>query len=95
MAQWGFLTNHTRVLLYMARQPGARIRDVAQDTGLTERAIGSILSELTRDGYLTKHRVGARNFYELHPDQPLRGAGENGHQVGELLELLLDRGPGE
>ncbi len=91
MAEWSFLTNHARVLLFMARQPGARIRDVAQHTGLTERAIGSILSELTEDGYLTKHRLGARNFYELHPELPLRGADEDDHQVGELLGLLLER----
>ena len=94
MADWAFLTNHARVLLIMARQPGARIRDIAQHTGLTERAIGSILSELTDAGYLTKHRLGARNFYEVHPELPLRGADGDGHQVGELLALLLDRRTG-
>lgn len=91
MASWAFLTNHARVLLFMARQPGARIRDVAQHTGLTERSVGSILSELCDAGYLTKHRLGARNFYELHPELPLRGDEEDRHQIGELLGLLLDR----
>ena len=92
LADWAFLTNHARVLLCVARQPGARIRDVAQRTGLTERAVTSILFDLCEAGYLSKQRLGARNFYELHPEQPLRGADEDGHQVGEVLGLLLDPG---
>ena len=29
MAQWVFLTNHTRVLLAIAAEPGIRLRDIA------------------------------------------------------------------
>jgi hypothetical protein len=29
MANWGFLTNHARVLMCIARDPGARLRDIA------------------------------------------------------------------
>jgi hypothetical protein len=29
MANWGFLTSHARVLMCIARDPGARLRDIA------------------------------------------------------------------
>jgi hypothetical protein len=29
MANWSFLTSHARVLLCIARDPGARLRDIA------------------------------------------------------------------
>ena len=32
---WTFVTNHTRVLLCIARDPGVRLRDVAGEVGIT------------------------------------------------------------
>jgi hypothetical protein len=89
MAQWTFLTNHARVLACIARQPGIRLRDIADCAGITERAAHRIVCELDADGYLTRTRVGARNTYEIHPDRPLRHPHETGIEVGELLDLLL------
>jgi hypothetical protein len=94
MADWTFLTNHTHVLVCVAREPGVRMRDIAECVGITERAATRIVGELVEAGYLTRHRVGARNFYELHPELPLRHPLEEGHQVGDLLGVLLDRGAG-
>lgn len=91
MADWTFLTNHTHVLLCVAREPGVKMREIAQCVGITERAATRIVGELVEAGYLTRHRVGARNFYELHPELPLRHPLEDGHQVGEVLAVLLDR----
>jgi len=89
MAEWSFLTNHTRVLVLIASRPGIRLRDICTHTGLTQMTVTTIASDLAKAGYLTKHRVGARNFYEVHPEPPLRGAND-GHQIGELLRILLD-----
>lgn len=86
----GVLTNHAHVLLCIARQPGIRIRDIADHTGLTERAVSPLISDLRDAGYLTKHRVGLRNSYELHPELPLRGAEAAGHPVSRLLQLALN-----
>ncbi len=91
MARWTFLTNHSRVLACVARQPGVRLREIAECAGITERAAHRIVCELEADGYLTRHRVGARNFYEVHPDRPLRHPAEEGLAVAELLRLLVDR----
>ena len=92
MGHWTFLTNHARVLTCVARQPGIRLRDIADCTGITERAAHRIVCELEADGYLTRHRIGARNFYDVHPDRPLRHSMEGGLEVGDLLGLLLAAG---
>jgi hypothetical protein len=84
-----FLTNHTRVLVAIAATPGIRLRDIALRLGLTERATHRIVSDLEADGYLTRHKVGARNFYEIHPDQPLDDRQSPGLTIGDLLRLLV------
>src|SRR3712207_7554346 len=43
---------------------------------LTERAAHRIVGELVDERYLTRHRLGTRNFYEVHPDRPLRRPAE-------------------
>ncbi|MBK9180648.1 MAG: helix-turn-helix domain-containing protein [Acidimicrobiales bacterium] len=87
-ASWTFLTNHAHVLLCIAEDPGARLRDVATRVGITERAAQSIVADLVATGYLTRERVGRRNHYEIHPARPLRHPIERHHDVGELLALL-------
>ena len=88
MADWSFLTNHARVLACVAQEPGVRLREIAACAEITERAAHRIVCELEADGYLTRHRVGARNFYELHPEQPLRHQSDSDLEVGDLLRLL-------
>ena len=46
MADWGFLTNHARVLLHIAHDPGARLRDIAASLGITERRAHGIITDL-------------------------------------------------
>lgn len=89
MAAWTFLTNHTHVLLCIARDPDVRLREVAAVVGITERAVQFIVQELEDGGYLTRTRVGRRNHYELHGELPLRHPLERDHRVGELLEVLI------
>jgi hypothetical protein len=86
--RWTFLTNHAHVLLVIARDPGIRLRDIADRVGITERAAQRIVGDLEREGYLTRRRSGRRNVYELHTDLPLRHPLEESHAVGELLDLL-------
>ncbi len=50
MASWGFLTNHARVLLCIAHDPGARLRDIAASLGITERSAHGIGVGLARPG---------------------------------------------
>jgi hypothetical protein len=86
---WTLLSNHSLALICVARQPGIRVREIADCVGVTERAAHRILSELCEGGYLSKHRVGARNFYEVHPDERLRQPLISDHRLGDLLAPLL------
>ena len=85
---WTLLTNHGRVLLLIASNPDSRLRDLATEAGITERAAGSIVSDLQEAGYLTVNREGRRNSYVVHADQPFRHPAEAGHDVGELLRVF-------
>lgn len=88
---WTFLTNHGLVLLCVARDPRMRLRDIADCVGITERAAHRIVTELEAAGYLTRHREGSRNHYEVHPELPFRHPSHEDHAVGEVLELLLKK----
>ncbi|MCB9741914.1 MAG: winged helix-turn-helix transcriptional regulator [Alphaproteobacteria bacterium] len=88
---WTFLTNHSHVLLCLARNPDLRIRDLADHVGITQRAVSRILSELAEEGYLEITKEGRRNHYNVRPNRPLRHPVEEGATVGELF-ALLDQG---
>jgi predicted ArsR family transcriptional regulator len=63
MATWSFLTSHARVLMCIAHDPGARLRDIAASLGITERSAHGIVSELVEAGYVVKQKDGRRNRY--------------------------------
>lgn len=88
-APWTFLTNHSHVLICLARNPQLRLRDVAAQVGITERAVQSIVNDLEAAGYLRRTRVGRRNEYTVHADNPMRHPVEAGHEVRELLAVLV------
>jgi DNA-binding IclR family transcriptional regulator len=88
---WTFLTNHARVLILIAENPGIRLRDIAARAGITERASQRIVAELEAEAYLTHEKVGRRNYYRLLPSTRLRHPLENGIEVGQLLDLFVDR----
>jgi DNA-binding MarR family transcriptional regulator len=86
--QWRFVTNQGHVLACIAADPSTRLRDIAATVGITERAVGQIISELEEAGYLTKTRVGRRNRYVVHDELPLRHPLHRHHTVGELIRFL-------
>jgi DNA-binding MarR family transcriptional regulator len=88
--EWTFLTNHGHVLLALARDPHARLRDVAALVRITERSVQAIVADLEAEGYLTRARVGRRNVYRLHPQRRFRHPAESRHRIGELLALFTD-----
>ncbi|MEU7620524.1 helix-turn-helix domain-containing protein [Micromonospora rifamycinica] len=85
---WTFLTNHGHVLLAIARNPTARLRDVAEEVGVTERAAQAIVADLESGGYLRRTRVGRRNEYTIDPSGHFRHPAEADRQVGDLLALF-------
>lgn len=85
---WTFLTNHAHVLVCIARDPGIRLRDVAERVGITERATQGIVSDLVDEGYVSRTRVGRRNHYAVRDDLPLRHPLEQDQAIGSLLQVL-------
>jgi DNA-binding IclR family transcriptional regulator len=90
MAEWSFLTNHARVLLCLAQDPGMRLRDIAAALGITERSAFGIVSDLVAAGYVQKQRDGRRNRYEIRHDLPLAEGAVRERTIGQLVELLAD-----
>lgn len=87
---WSFLTNHARALLFIAKDPDARLRDLAAALGVTERTAYGVIVDLTEAGYITKERDGRRNRYHIQDHLPLADAIGGERTIGEVLELLLD-----
>ena len=93
MAEWSFLTNHARVLLCIAHDPGVRLRDIATTLGITERSAYAIVADLTEGGYVVKEKEekdGRRNRYQIQAHLPLREAISRERTIGEVLDLLVD-----
>ena len=89
MANWSFLTSHARVLMCIAHDPGARLRDIAAGLGITERSAYGIVTELAEAGYMVKQKDGRRNRYQIQAHLPLPDAAGRQRTVGEVLALLV------
>jgi DNA-binding MarR family transcriptional regulator len=85
---WTFLTNHAYVLICIKDDEHARIRDLAERVGITERAVQKIITELEEAGYVTHVHEGRRNVYRVRLNQPLRHPIERHRNVGTLIELV-------
>ena len=89
---WTLLTGHGHVLVEIARDPEARIRDISAAVGLTERTVQAIVTDLAAAGYLTRTRSGRRTQYTVNHDGPFRHSAQEGLRVGPLLDLLASIG---
>ena len=85
---WRFVTNHTQVLLCIAQNRESRLRDIATEVGITERAAQRIVADLVEAGYVTRHRSGRRNHYTINRDLEMRHPAQLGFEIGPLLDLL-------
>ena len=88
---WTFLSNHGHVLVCIAQDPAARLRDVATAVGITERAVQKILGDLAEAGVVERRREGRRNRYRLNTALPLRHPVEAHRTIAALLGVLLER----
>jgi DNA-binding transcriptional ArsR family regulator len=90
VAEWSFLTNHARALLWIAHDPGARLRDIAATLEITERRAFGIVTDLAEAGYVIKEKDGRRNRYRIQNDLPIPESIGRQRTIGEILELLTD-----
>lgn len=92
MPPFTFLSNHGLVLLCIAHDPRARMRDVASAVDITERAAQRIVAELIEYGYLTREREGRRNRYTVRTDLPIALPTPRDIDLGALLSVLVPAG---
>ena len=90
MGNWRFLTNHARVLLCIASDPDARLRDFAVALQVTERTAYGLVVDLTEAGYIVKEKAGRRNHYHIQAHLPLPGSIDETRTIGDFLNLLVD-----
>ena len=85
---WTLLTGHGHVLVEIARNPEARMRDISVAAGITERTAQAIVADLETAGYITRTRIGRRTRYTVNPDSLFRHSAQEGLRVGPFLALL-------
>jgi hypothetical protein len=77
--------------LCISRDPGIRLRDIADRIGITERSAYGIVQDLAEAGYIIKEKEGRRNRYRIEADLPLPEPSAQERTVGEVLALLVGR----
>jgi hypothetical protein len=87
--EWSFLTSHARVLLCIAHDPAARLRDIAASLRITERSAHGIITDLAEAGYVIKLKDGRRNRYQIEAHLPVREPASQEPAIGEVLAVLL------
>lgn len=90
MEEFGILSNHGLILVCIARDPMVRMRDIAQELGITERGAQRIVAELVEAGYLERRRVGRRNQYRIHTERVISLGADQRIRLGRLLEVLCE-----
>jgi len=84
-------SNHGHVLLFLANDPQARLRDVAERVGITERAVQKIVRDLQDGGLLSVSKRGRRNRYHINTRKALRHPLESHRTVGNLVSLMREK----
>lgn len=85
---WTFLSNHGHVVVCLAHDPDVRLRDVADEVGITERRVAAIIAELEEAGIVSRDRIGRRNTYTVNRRAKLRHPVESHRTVGDLLKAV-------
>jgi hypothetical protein len=91
--RWSFLSNYGQVLLALARRPDLRLREIADEVGITPRAVQTIVTDLVEAGYLERRREGRRNAYRVRGERPFDAPWAEDHVVADLVRALVP-GPG-
>lgn len=95
MSDWTLFSNHGHVLVSLARNSEARLRDVAMDVGITERAVQKIVRDLQDGGMVSVTKNGRRNSYRIHGKKTLRHDLESACTLKDLIKFVnKDSGSG-
>ncbi|MEO0998062.1 MAG: winged helix-turn-helix transcriptional regulator [Pseudomonadota bacterium] len=87
---WTFFSNYAHVLVCLAENPRARLREVAERVGVTERTALRLITHLDEAGILKREKEGRRNSYLIDTSEHLRHPLEAHCTVGEMLGLIIE-----
>lgn len=93
MNNWTIFSNHGHVLVCLARDSEARLRDVAADVGLTERSVQKIVRDLQESGMISVSKHGRRNRYRIDYGKTLRHDLEAHCTLGALVKIVAFESP--
>jgi hypothetical protein len=88
---WTFLTDHTRVLIHMARHPDDTVLSFAFSLHMRERHVAAIIADLRQAGYIHAIRNGRKNHYIIDMEKPLRQPLLHGLTAGELVAAFTGK----
>lgn len=89
MGNWGFLTNHALVLIHVANHPRSTLREIADASGITERAALTILRMLEEETIISRKKEGRRNKYWVDFQALLEHQLRGPYSVEELADNLI------
>jgi winged helix-turn-helix DNA-binding protein len=86
--RWSLLTTHALVLLCIAKNPETRVREIAEDVGISERGAHQIVADLVDAGYVRRARVGRRNHYAIEERMALSSVLLRHRRIASIVALL-------
>jgi predicted transcriptional regulator of viral defense system len=87
--EWTFFSNYAHVLVCLAQNPHALLREVADRVGVTERTAMRLINQLDEAGILDRVKQGRRNVYKIRTSKHLRHPLEAHCTIEELLTMIL------
>jgi len=88
MPGWTFITRHAVALSLIAKHPRITAIELANQMGITERAVRKIIADLSAAGYIGKKREGRGIRYTIDPELSLRQVAHRDIAIGDLLASL-------
>ena len=95
MGDWTFFSNHGHVLVCLSKNRETRLRDVALEVGITERAVQKIVRDFQDAGIVTITKQGRCNRYRINRRKALRHNLVTHCTVGQLLSLVSKPSAGD
>jgi DNA-binding MarR family transcriptional regulator len=89
MKGWGFLTNHALVCIHVFENPRSTLREIANATGITERAAQTILRQMEEDQCISRSKEGRRNRYTINIPAILAHQTHGAYNIQQIMAALL------
>jgi transcription initiation factor IIE alpha subunit len=87
--RWSLFSNHGIVLIFIARRPESTVREIADESHLTERHVVRILRDLGEARMIDVRKVGVRNTYRIRGSTHLRHHIMTSSSVQDLVDLFV------